>query len=350
MDQEKIGKFIQKCRKEKNMTQLDLANKINVTDRAVSNWERGRRMPDVSLFSDLCHILDITVNELIAGEKIPKNRIVKETDKNIISTFDKLKKDKKSLVRILLILFAILLLIIYKIYLCITYPKIDIYNFSVASAENISPKLKEIMHYQDSKIYYYGINDAIVCNNKDKCYHFDDTIKNKQTTLNKFKEYLEKQKEYGNVEKIGLWDGGSTIYKRSEYTVIFCNTLNSNKDIYIGKGNMINDLNGAFCGSEKSDTETFVRTYQIISISDTDSGEYWDVTLKMFQGENAFVKIRKGYDIVPGNNYEFTFVTYYDFPDTINNIFENSLILSINKTDKLGLEQINEKIKINKEI
>ena len=54
MDQERIGKFICELRKEKNMTQQELADKLNVTDRAVSHWENGRRLPDYSLLSELC--------------------------------------------------------------------------------------------------------------------------------------------------------------------------------------------------------------------------------------------------------------------------------------------------------
>ena len=70
MDQEKIGKFIAYLRKENNMTQQELADRLNVTDRAVSNWENGRRLPDYSLLKELCDILSISINELFAGEKI----------------------------------------------------------------------------------------------------------------------------------------------------------------------------------------------------------------------------------------------------------------------------------------
>ena len=64
MDQKKIGKFILELRKENNMTQQDLANKIGVTDRAISKWENGRGMPDLSLMKPLCIELGITINEL----------------------------------------------------------------------------------------------------------------------------------------------------------------------------------------------------------------------------------------------------------------------------------------------
>ena len=70
MDQIKIGKFIAECRKKQNLTQFQLAEKLGITDRAVSKWENGRTMPDSSLMLDLCMILNISVNELLSGEVI----------------------------------------------------------------------------------------------------------------------------------------------------------------------------------------------------------------------------------------------------------------------------------------
>ena len=64
MDQEKIGIFIAQCRKDKNMTQKDLAECLGVSDRAISKWERGLNLPDASLYKPLCEILGITFNEL----------------------------------------------------------------------------------------------------------------------------------------------------------------------------------------------------------------------------------------------------------------------------------------------
>ena len=72
MNQEHIGKFIAKCRKGKNLTQQELAEKLGVTDRSISKWENGRCLPDLSLFNPLCQELDITINELLSGEKINK--------------------------------------------------------------------------------------------------------------------------------------------------------------------------------------------------------------------------------------------------------------------------------------
>ena len=86
MDQERIGKFIAKCRKDKNLTQYELAEKLGVTDRSVSNWENGKNMPDLSLFKPLCEILDITINDFLSGEKISKDNYKKKLEQrnNII--------------------------------------------------------------------------------------------------------------------------------------------------------------------------------------------------------------------------------------------------------------------------
>ena len=70
MDLIKIGKFIADCRKEKKLTQEQLAEKLYITDRAVSKWERGLSLPDADKMLELCDILDINVNELLSGEKI----------------------------------------------------------------------------------------------------------------------------------------------------------------------------------------------------------------------------------------------------------------------------------------
>ena len=86
MDQEKVGKFIAKLRKEKGMTQEELAKKLNVTDRAISHWENGRRLPDIFLFKSICEIFNISVNELISGEK--SKNINDNYDKNIMKTIE----------------------------------------------------------------------------------------------------------------------------------------------------------------------------------------------------------------------------------------------------------------------
>lgn len=84
MDQVKIGRFIAQCRKEKNMTQAQLAEKLNITDRAISKWETGKGMPDSSIMLELCAELDITVNELLSGEMIEMSNYDKIAEENLL--------------------------------------------------------------------------------------------------------------------------------------------------------------------------------------------------------------------------------------------------------------------------
>ena len=88
MNQEKIGKFISICRKEKNLTQQELAEKLGVTDKSIGNWENARCMPDLSLFKPLCDELGITINELLSGERIEKEDYQEKFEENIINTID----------------------------------------------------------------------------------------------------------------------------------------------------------------------------------------------------------------------------------------------------------------------
>ncbi len=84
MDQEKIGEFISEKRKEKGLTQAELAEKLGITDRAVSKWERGKSLPDASIMLELCFILGITVNDLLSGEVVSMENYGKENEKNLI--------------------------------------------------------------------------------------------------------------------------------------------------------------------------------------------------------------------------------------------------------------------------
>lgn len=93
MNQEKIGKFIAENRKLKKMTQVELAEKLGVSDRSVSKWENGRCMPDLSLFEPLCTELGITINELLSGEKIKKEEYQQVLEKNIVNAIDCSKKE-----------------------------------------------------------------------------------------------------------------------------------------------------------------------------------------------------------------------------------------------------------------
>ena len=84
MDQIKVGRFIADCRKKKSLTQMQLAEMLNITDRAVSKWENGKAMPDSSIMLELCDILEISVNELLSGEMIEMKDYNQIAEKNLL--------------------------------------------------------------------------------------------------------------------------------------------------------------------------------------------------------------------------------------------------------------------------
>ncbi|MBR2371016.1 MAG: helix-turn-helix transcriptional regulator [Clostridia bacterium] len=84
MDQIKIGKFIAECRKKVNLTQMQLAEKLGITDKAVSKWERGIAMPDSAIMLELCDILNINVNDLLCGEVVTMDNYKKELENNLL--------------------------------------------------------------------------------------------------------------------------------------------------------------------------------------------------------------------------------------------------------------------------
>ena len=94
MNQIKIGKFISECRKEKKLTQSQLAEKMNITDKAVSKWENGKSLPDISLLLPLCEILGISLNELFIGEHIPNDKLKEKTDEVLLDMIDNKKGQK----------------------------------------------------------------------------------------------------------------------------------------------------------------------------------------------------------------------------------------------------------------
>ena len=98
MDQVKIGKFIRQKRKEKKITQNELSEKLNVTDRAISKWENGICMPDSGIISELCKILDITINDLFSGEVVDMKDNEKKLSENLLEMIRKKEEcDKKLL-------------------------------------------------------------------------------------------------------------------------------------------------------------------------------------------------------------------------------------------------------------
>lgn len=97
MDQIKIGQFISQMRKEKGLTQRQLADELLISDRTVSKWETGKGMPDVSLMMPLCEILGINVNELLSGEKLSDEEYRQKAEENIVNILGEKKTNIKRL-------------------------------------------------------------------------------------------------------------------------------------------------------------------------------------------------------------------------------------------------------------
>ena len=118
MDQIKIGKFIAACRKKEHLTQMQLAEKLDITDRAVSKWETGKAMPDSSIMLQLCGVLKISVNDLLCGEVVTVDNYNKELENNLLEMMkQKEQADKRLLaaevfigVTALVVLFALIFL------------------------------------------------------------------------------------------------------------------------------------------------------------------------------------------------------------------------------------------------
>ena len=100
MDQIKIGKFIATCRKNQNLTQMQLAEKLNITDRAISKWETGRALPDSTIMVELCNILKITVNELLLGENLSMENYNKEAENQIVELIKEKEQSDKMLLKL----------------------------------------------------------------------------------------------------------------------------------------------------------------------------------------------------------------------------------------------------------
>lgn len=114
MDLVKIGKYIAGKRKALEMTQKQLAEKLNMSDKSVSKWERGICLPDVSVYMELCEILGISINEFLAGEDIDAENVEKKSEDNIIQVTKDSKKKQKNLKSILAVVttFAVIMVLV----------------------------------------------------------------------------------------------------------------------------------------------------------------------------------------------------------------------------------------------
>lgn len=114
MNQEKIGLFIAKCRREKNMTQEDLAEKLGVSNKSISRWENGKTMMDISLFEPLCNKLDISIIELLNGERINDKKRDKLYTKTLINYSNKVGSRNKQVILTILFIMSLMPMLLYQ--------------------------------------------------------------------------------------------------------------------------------------------------------------------------------------------------------------------------------------------
>jgi len=114
MNQEKIGLFIAKCRREKNMTQEDLAEKLGVSNKSISRWENGKTMMDISLFEPLCNELDISIIELLNGERINDKKKDKLYTKTLINYSNKVGSKNKQVILTILFIMSLMPMLLYQ--------------------------------------------------------------------------------------------------------------------------------------------------------------------------------------------------------------------------------------------
>lgn len=109
MDQVEIGKFIQEMRKEQSLTQRELAERLNVSDKTVSKWETGNGLPEVGLMLPLCELLQISVNELLSGKKLDEKQYYKKAEENIMDLLKEKAESKKKIIMSVIIAIITLL-------------------------------------------------------------------------------------------------------------------------------------------------------------------------------------------------------------------------------------------------
>lgn len=190
MDQEKIGKFIAKKRKEKKLTQQELAEKLNVTDKSVSNWENGKHMPDLSLFKQICDELDITINELLSGEDIKKEDYQQKLEENIVNMMIVKKEMIKKIKKIILTIFSIIILVLAFIIFINVYSIKAKFDKNITKCELKDGKLIHIMY--NSNVNAPNYYTRIINNNKYVIFDYYVYLTDKKESDNDF-EFAVKQ-------------------------------------------------------------------------------------------------------------------------------------------------------------
>ena len=125
MDQVKIGKFIADCRKRANLTQMQLAEKLDITDRAISKWETGKALPDSSIMLELCGLLGITVNDLLSGEVISVENYNQEMEKKLLEMVKQKQQADKRLLAVEIVIGITATVVLFALIFVAAYVKME---------------------------------------------------------------------------------------------------------------------------------------------------------------------------------------------------------------------------------
>ena len=125
MDQVKIGKFIAECRKKNSLTQMQLAEMLNITDRAVSKWECGKALPDSSIMLELCEILKISVTDLLSGEVVSMDNYNEKAEQKLIEMVKQKEEADKNLLLMEVILGVLLFSVFFALAMVASFVQMD---------------------------------------------------------------------------------------------------------------------------------------------------------------------------------------------------------------------------------
>ena len=153
MDQEKIGKFIASLRKEKNLTQEQLASKLNISKNAVSKWERGICLMDMSLLKPLSEILDVSINEILNGEKISNKEFKEKADEVLTNTIKYSNKRISKIKKIIIICMVTFVSLLFITTFSIDYSRVN---------KNLEPLFMVRISEKGNKYTYLGFGYKMI--------------------------------------------------------------------------------------------------------------------------------------------------------------------------------------------
>ena len=224
MDLKKIGKYIQTKRKELGLTQADLAEKLGMSNKSVSKWERGVCLPDVSIYMELCEILGVSLNEFIAGEDLSEEKIIEKSEENLVKvTKDWLRKRAKLKSIIISLSLVVSMIVGIAIYyaLPMLFPKINY-------VEPMESNSKEV----ELAKTWFGVGKAFLYN-----YAIDDTYTKVDIKISLYKYGELVQKE--TVVEIPL-----DKLQREGFIAVFHDHLDKDAKIMVGGENVTGAIVG----------------------------------------------------------------------------------------------------------